>query len=105
MIYHSTRNKALTVSSAEAIAQGIAADGGLFVPGFIPELTAADFNSLKGLSYAERAARLFKLYLTDFTDEELRECTKAAYESAGWVLLRLQTGVPLWGRPGCRPYS
>ena len=30
MIYHSTRNKALTVSSAEAIAQGIAADGGLF---------------------------------------------------------------------------
>ena len=50
MIYHSTRNKALTVSSAEAIAQGIATDGGLFVPGSIPELTAADFNSLKGCS-------------------------------------------------------
>ena len=61
MIYHSTRNSALSVSSAEAIAQGISADGGLFVPASIPELTAADFEALKGLSYAERAARLFAL--------------------------------------------
>ena len=51
MIYHSTRNSALSVSSAEAIAQGISADGGLFVPAFIPELSAADFESLKGLTY------------------------------------------------------
>ena len=110
MIYHSTRNKALTVSSAEAIAQGIAADGGLFVPGFIPELTAADFNSLKGLSYAERAARLFKLYLTDFTDEELRECTKAAYESGSFEtpavqeITTLADGsmlLALWHGPTC----
>ncbi|MBR5723113.1 MAG: hypothetical protein IKX57_05740, partial [Oscillospiraceae bacterium] len=48
MVYHSTRNSALAVSSAEAIAQGIAADGGLFVPAFIPELSAADFDALKG---------------------------------------------------------
>ncbi len=110
MIYHSTRNKALTVSSAEAIAQGIAADGGLFVPGFIPELTAADFNSLKDLSYAERAARLFKLYLTDFTDEELRECTKAAYESGSFEtpnvqeITTLADGsmlLELWHGPTC----
>ena len=110
MIYHSTRNKALTVSSAEAIAQGIAADGGLFVPGSIPELTAADFNSLKGLPYAERAARLFKLYLTDFTDEELRECTKAAYESGSFEtpnvqeITTLADGsmlLELWHGPTC----
>ncbi len=110
MIYHSTRNSALSVSSAEAIAQGISADGGLFVPASIPELTAADFEALKGLSYAERAARLFALYLTDFTDEELRECTKAAYESGSFEtpdvqeITRLADGsllLELWHGPTC----
>lgn len=110
MLYHSTRNKALAVSAAEAIAQGIADDGGLFVPESIPELTAADFESLKGLSYAERAARLFKLYLTDFTDEELRECTKNAYESGSFEtenvqeIASLADGtmlLELWHGPTC----
>ena len=110
MVYHSTRNSALCVSSAEAIAQGISADGGLFVPASIPELSAADFDSLKGLSYAERAARLFKLYLTDFSDEELRECTKNAYESGSFEtpdvqeIAALADGcmlLELWHGPTC----
>ena len=110
MIYHSTRNSALCVSSAEAIAQGISADGGLFVPASIPELSEADFDSLKGLPYAERAARLFKLYLTDFTDEELRACTKAAYASGNFETENVQEIVPLadgtmllelWHGPTC----
>ena len=110
MIYHSTRNSALAVSSAEAIAQGISADGGLFVPAFIPELTAADFESLKGLSYAERAARLLQLYLTDFTPEELRECTEAAYASGSFetpdvqeisVLADGSMLLELWHGPTC----
>ena len=110
MIYHSTRNSALAVSSAEAIAQGISADGGLFVPAFIPELTASDFESLKGLSYAERAARLLQLYLTDFTPEELRECTEAAYASGSFEtpdvqeISTLADGsmlLELWHGPTC----
>lgn len=110
MLYHSTRNKALSVSSAEAIAQGISADGGLFVPASIPELRAEDFEALKGLSYAERAARLFGLYLTDFTDEELRECTKNAYESGSFEtpnvqeIATLADGsmlLELWHGPTC----
>ena len=110
MIYHSTRNSALSVSSAEAIAQGISADGGLFVPAFIPELSAADFESLKGLPYAERAARLLQLYLTDYTPEELRECTKAAYASGSFEtpnvqeIAKLADGsmlLELWHGPTC----
>ncbi|MBR6107252.1 MAG: threonine synthase [Oscillospiraceae bacterium] len=110
MLYHSTRNKALSVSSAEAIAQGISADGGLFVPESIPELRAEDFAALKGLSYAERAARLFKLYLTDFTDEELRECTHNAYETGSFEtpavqeITTLADGsmlLELWHGPTC----
>lgn len=110
MIYHSTRNKNLSVSSAEAIAQGISADGGLFVPASIPELSAADFDALKGLSYAERAARLFALYLTDFTDEELRDCTRKAYESGSFETPNVQEIstladgtmlLELWHGPTC----
>ena len=110
MFYHSTRNKALKVTSAEAIAQGISADGGLFVPESIPEMTAEDFENLKGLSYAERAARIFKLYLTDYTDEELRECTKNAYESGSFEtpavqeIATLADGsmlLELWHGPTC----
>ena len=110
MLYHSTRNKNLSVTGAEAIAQGIAADGGLFVPESIPELTAADFDALKGLSYAERAARLFSLYLTDFTGEELRECTHHAYESGSFEtpdvqeITTLADGsmlLELWHGPTC----
>lgn len=110
MIYHSTRNSALSVSSAEAIAQGIAADGGLFVPASIPELTAADFEALKGLSYADRAAKLFSLYLTDFTDEELRECTHNAYATGNFEtpnvqeIATLADGsmlLELWHGPTC----
>ena len=110
MVYHSTRNKALEVTGAQAIAQGIADDGGLFVPASIPELTAEDFNSLMFLSYAERAARLFELYLTDFTPEELRECTKAAYESGNFdtpavqEIATLKDGcmlLELWHGPTC----
>lgn len=110
MLYHSTRNRALSVSSAEAIAQGIAADGGLFVPESIPELSAADFDALKGLSYAERAARLFHLYLTDFTLDELRECTNAAYASGSFEtenvqeITTLADGtmlLELWHGPTC----
>ena len=39
MLYTSTRNKAVHVSSAQAIAQGISAEGGLFVPEEIPKLS------------------------------------------------------------------
>jgi len=110
MFYHSTRNKALRVSSAEAIAQGISKDGGLFVPESIPALTQADLEALKGLSYAERAAKLFALYLTDFTAEELRECTRAAYESGSFETPNVQEIstladgtmlLELWHGPTC----
>ena len=39
MFYKSTRNSEVKVSSAQAIAQGISEDGGLFVPSEIPAIT------------------------------------------------------------------
>ena len=59
MMYHSTRNKSLVVSDAQAILQGLAPDGGLFVPEKIP---TCPFRSWLGLSFAEVAERIFGIY-------------------------------------------
>ncbi len=110
MVYHSTRNSALSVSASDAITQGIAPDGGLFVPEEIPKLSQADFSALGGLSYAERAARILGLYLTDFEPEELRQCTRDAYETGHFdtpnvqEIVTLPDGISLlelWHGPTC----
>lgn len=79
MLYKSTRStEPASVSSAQAIKQGLADDGGLFVPEHIPTLTASDLKLLCGMSYPERAARILSLFLTDYTEQELlSDCTEA----------------------------
>ena len=71
MFYKSTRNSGVSISSAEAIVQGISADGGLFVPSEIPQMSMDEIVKLGDMSYAERAAVVFSKFLTDFTDAEL----------------------------------
>lgn len=81
MYYNSTRDSSVRVTSAEAITKGISADGGLFVPEEIPEITMDGIKRLGELSYADRAACVFSEYLTDFTDEEIHYCTDNAYNT------------------------
>lgn len=79
MYYKSTRNSSVRISSAEAIVQGISADGGLFVPSEIPPIDTEEIVKLGDMSYAERAACIFAKYLTDFTAEEILYCVENAY--------------------------
>ena len=79
MRYTSTRDKNVDVSSSWAIAQGISADGGLFVPVEIPKVSLDDIAAMANMSYVERAKRVLSLYLTDFTAEELAYCVEGAY--------------------------
>lgn len=80
MIYTSTRDKSVKVSASQAIAKGISADGGLFVPTEIPALSLDDIKRIGTLDYIGRAKEILKLYLTDFTDEELSMCVEGAYK-------------------------
>ena len=79
MKYISTRSKIAPISSAEAILQGLAEDGGLFVPEKIPKVSLEEIDDLKEKSYEERAAWLLGKYLTDYTEYELGECAELAY--------------------------
>lgn len=79
MLYNSTQNKQKVVSSAQAIAQGISEDGGLFVPQSFPKLDMSTLGDMLNMSYQDRAKLVFKCYLTDFTDDEIAECVDSAY--------------------------
>ncbi len=81
MNYTSTRNDTLSVSSSFAIANGISAEGGLFVPTEIPKVSAEFIESLVPLSYIERARKVLSLYLTDFAKEEIDADTDGAYST------------------------
>lgn len=78
--YKSTRNSGSTVTASQAILKGLAEDGGLFVPEQIPKLSVS-VDDLKGMSYQETAYTVMKEFLTDFTEEELKDCINKAYDS------------------------
>ncbi len=80
MNYQSTRGKSgESLSSAQIIKQGLALDGGLFIPDEIPTLTHDEIAALCPLSYPERAAKILSKYLTDYTYDELLSDCRAAY--------------------------
>ena len=79
MKYISTRDAKRVVSGAQAIVEGIAPDGGLYVPESFPALKAEDWKKLLEMDYTERAAYVLSMYLDEFTYEELLGYAKDAY--------------------------
>ncbi len=79
ILYKSTRSKSGTLKASEAILKGLAEDGGLFVPTEIPLLDIS-IKELAKMSYQQVAYEVMKLYFTDFTEEELKNCINKAYD-------------------------
>ena len=80
LIYSSTRNAKEKVTASQAILKGLADDGGLFVPDRIPSLDVT-IDELADMNYQETAYAVMKQFLTDFTEEELKDCIQKAYDS------------------------
>ncbi len=80
VLYSSTRNGEPKFTASQAILKGLADDGGLFVPDHIPALSCS-MRDLSGKSYQEVAYEVMKLFFTDFTEEELKNCIERAYDS------------------------
>ena len=79
-MYRSTRSEGKAVTASQAILKGLAPDGGLFVPEKLPVL-GKSMEELKDLNYQDTAYEVMKCFLTDFTEEELRNCIEKAYDS------------------------
>ena len=80
VIYRSTRSNSEPVTASQAILKGLADDGGLFVPDHIPALDKS-LEELAGMTYQQVAYEVMKLFLTDFTEDELKNCINHAYDS------------------------
>lgn len=80
VLYSSTRSGEQKVTASEAILKGLSDDGGLFVPDRIPALDKS-LAELAEMDYKQVAYEVMKLFLTDFTEAELKNCIDRAYDS------------------------
>ena len=79
MQYISTRNKEQGHTAAQAIAQGLARDGGLLTPAYIPHLPKNALEDLCKMSYQQRAVYVMSLFLEEFSASELAGFAAKAY--------------------------
>lgn len=110
MRYVSTRDAGHTVTSAGAIAQGLSADGGLFVPETLPKLPAGALEKLRAMDYRQRAVYVMKLFLEDYSAAELTDFALRAYGPRGFDTPRIAPVrrldarthfLELWHGPTC----
>ena len=80
VLYKSTRGKEQAVTASMAILKGLSEDGGLFVPESIPQLDVP-MDKLAQMTYQETAYEVMSRFLTDFTEDELKNCINKAYDS------------------------
>lgn len=79
VLYKSTRGGESHITASKAILQGLAKDGGLFVPEQFPKLEVS-IEKLSKMNYQETAYEVMKLFLSDYTEEELKYCIEHAYD-------------------------
>ncbi len=109
MNYFSTRNDKGAYSAAQAMAMGLAPDGGLFVPETIPTVTAEELKALCAMDYRARAVDIMRRFLADFTTQELQDFVTHAYaenfDSPAVAPLRFTDDatayLELWHGPTC----
>ena len=96
------------VTGAQAIVQGIASDGGLFVPETFPAVTQEEFEAMLSMDYAERTAFVLKKYLDEYDADELLEAIRSAYakfeDGDAAPLVRVENGMymlELYHGPTC----
>lgn len=79
VLYENTRDSSEKVTSSVAILNGLAGDAGLYVPTEIPKLDVP-VSRLSTMTYQEVAYEVMSRFLTDFTEEELKNCINRAYD-------------------------
>ena len=110
MYYVSTRDSSRRKTASQAIVEGLSRDGGLYLPEQIPQLSMDDIRAFAALAYPQRAAKLMKLYLDEFSEEELLGFAEKAYgpekfdTPAAAPLVRTEENTfvqELWHGPTC----
>jgi threonine synthase len=84
MQYVSTRGSAPTLDFEGATLAGLASDGGLYLPREWPRLTLDEIRDMRGLSYAELAARIMQPFVAgSLTQDEIEALCETVYGDFG----------------------
>lgn len=78
MKFISTRGQSPAVSFREAVAQGLAPDGGLYLPESLPDLSPR-LVAWENLSYAELCTEFLALFATDIPEDVLSRLVHRSY--------------------------
>ncbi|MDR1194293.1 MAG: threonine synthase [Peptococcaceae bacterium] len=80
-MYISTRDNHPPVTASGAIYLGMVPAGGLFVPETVPKVSPDQLRAWRELPYPALAAAILRLFLDDYTEDEIKACADAAYGS------------------------
>ena len=101
MLYVSTRGHPDRKQFCEILLEGLAPDGGLYLPEHYPQVDAAALDRLRGLPYADLAFEILSLYIDDIPAQDLRAICRKTYTAEVFgteaivPLRRLEQGVSL----------
>jgi len=109
MEYFSTRDSSRKVTASQAIAGGLAPDGGLYVPSELPGITLDEIKELCAMDYRGRAARIIAKFMPEYSSGEIEGFVAAAYgdnfDDPAVAPLRFIDGytgfLELWHGPTC----
>ena len=109
MDYFSTRGGGERVSASEAVAKGLAPDGGLYVPESFPQISEAEMRTMCAMDYRSRAQIIIGKFLAEYSADEVRSLCESAYgnnfdapEIAPVRFTDEDTGfLELWHGPTC----
>jgi threonine synthase len=82
MNYLSTRGDPTPRRFCEILLEGLAPDGGLYLPHAYPKVDAATLARWRGLSYAELAFEILSLYIDDIPAADLKALVAKTYTKA-----------------------
>src|SRR5512135_1833123 len=82
MKYISTRGNAPAKTFTEILLGGLAPDGGLYLPEQYPQVTRAELDAWRKLSYADLAFAVLSKFITDIPADDLRSIVHRTYTAA-----------------------
>src|SRR5258706_2998966 len=103
MRYVSTRGGAKPQAFTEILLEGLAPDGGLFLPEEFPKFSPADLSAMRGTGYRELAFAILSKFADDIPPGDLKRLVDATYTKKIFgsdditPVKKLESGVYLLG--------
>ena len=81
MKYVSTRGDSTPRAFCDILLEGLAPDGGLYLPTAYPQIDSASLSRWRGLAYADLAFEILSLYIDDIPPADLRALCRKTYSA------------------------